>query len=173
METYRHGNLVYFPITKHASTFYTNVFANVLQWDKGDSSDIVFGRDHVFAHIISPDRRHTKGTAQALVKHRLNEYVDHPVLEKLIPVSVFDLHAYPLVVSLGEDWCYQIDWIPLDLPNPKHTGNYLTQRFLEHCGINIDLEQYPKLLVADREKTELMRKIDALKLANPHHGTLV
>jgi hypothetical protein len=144
----------------------------VLSWKECDTSDIDFSRDHVFAHLIHPDSRHTSGVVQAIDKYHLNDYVDHPLLKALLPVAVFDLHSYPLVVSLGEDWCFQIDWIPLDLPNRTHSGNYLTQKLLAHYNIDINLDQYPKMFVSNSFKQRLKNKIVELKKENPHHGTL-
>lgn len=164
MNFLRHQNLVYLSIPKHASTFYQDIFLNHLGWKKIDLQDIDWDKDKVFAHIINPMVRHTKGTIQALMQLNLIKYVDHPLLQELLPNAIFDYHSQPLVTTIGRDICYKIEWIPLD--HPEFSGNQLTTIFLRDHGVSIDLNAFPMINISDKFKKDLFNKISKLKSDN-------
>ena len=112
MQAYRHRNLVYFSIPKNGSSSYDNIFKQ-LGWEECSLPSVNWSIDKVFGYWRDPIERHTVGTVQALLKYNLTDLLDDPLLHKLITTSVFDLHSYPIVPSLGEDWAYRIEWIPL------------------------------------------------------------
>lgn len=166
MKVFRHGHLVYLPLAKNASTFYTNVFRNHLHWLEEDSSSIDMKKDKVFAHIQNPETRHINGTVEALRQLNLLGLVEHPAISQLLPVAVFDLHSYPLVTSLGEDWCYQIDWIPLDHPADRNSTE-LTELLLKHHSVTVDLQSMPRLYEASptvlRTRQKLRNLMETVK----------
>jgi hypothetical protein len=134
MLAYRHNNLVYIPITKHASTTFTKLFSSKLNWTKIQTSDIDWDNDCVFAHLIHPYDRHLKGTATALTHYGLQSLVDDPRFVPLWNTAIFDLHSYPLYISFGDN-INRINWILLDHPNIS--GNELTINFLSSHGVAI------------------------------------
>lgn len=169
MKTYRLGELVYLPVAKNASTYYSDVFGKS-GWTEDDSANINFDQDHVFSHIQHPDIRHIKGTIEALHQNHLFYLLDSPGFAKLLAVAVLDLHSYPLVTSLGEDWCYKIDWIPLDLSGP--TANELTSRLLNSHGICIDFDKFTVYNQADESTRKARDKLLTLVMTVPFCQTL-
>jgi len=159
MNFFKHDNLVYLCIPKHASTFYSNIFQHHLGWQKIDIQDIDWTTDKVFSHIMHPDVRHTKGTVQCITELNLEEYIDHPLLEKLVAFAIFDFHSQPIVSYIGEDVCYKIDWIPLDVEN----SDTLTNIFLNDHGVDIDVTTFQKENTAVESKQKLYQAIIDLK----------
>ena len=72
MEAFRYNNLVYIPITKHASTSYRHLFRDVLHWQEIQSDEINWTVDHVFAHLLHPYTRHLKGITECILKYNLD-----------------------------------------------------------------------------------------------------
>jgi hypothetical protein len=134
MNCFRFNNLVYIPITKHASSSYTELFGNILKWEIEQTENINWDQDRVFAHLINPNDRHLKGIAECLKQHKIIDIIDDPRFIKLLGTAVFDLHSYPLSVTFGEK-INQIDWLLLDAG--QCSGNYLTCKFLNYFGIDI------------------------------------
>jgi hypothetical protein len=167
---YRCNNLVYIPITKHASTSYTALFKDNLKWQEMQTDSIDWTNDHVFAHIIHPYERHLKGTAQALTRYQLIDFVDDPKFVKLFTTAIFDLHAYPLSSGFNIDQLYKIDWIPLD--HALVSGNKLTCKFLFDQGIIISEQDIPMDHVASDQKKELVSKLRELQKTNTLVGEL-
>ena len=170
MLAFRHENLVYIPISKHASTSYTTLFRDKLKWQEVQTDSIDWGHDHVFAHIIHPHERHLKGTAQALIRYRLEHFVDDPKFVNLFTTAIFDLHSYPLSISFTIDQLYKIDWIPLD--HLTASGNKLTCKFLASQGIIIDEQDIPTDNIGDQQKKELTDRLRELRKNNKLVGEL-
>jgi hypothetical protein len=159
MNFYKHNNLVYLCIPKHASTTYRGIFHDHLGWKKVDIHDINWETDKVFAHIINPDVRHTKGTVEFLIELNLDQYIDHPLLKTLLTCAIFDHHSQPIVGFIGKDLCYKIHWIPLDHVD----SDRMTNIFLRDHGIEIDVSAFPKEGVRSIEKHRLYKTIERLK----------
>jgi len=159
MNFFKHNNLVYLCIPKHASTFYSNIFQQHLGWENIDIYDIDWTTDKVFSHIMHPDVRHTKGTAQCISDLQLEEYIGHPLLEKLMAFAIFDSHSQPIVSYIGEDVCYKIDWIPLDVGN----SDRLTNIFLKEHNVDIDVTTFQKENIAFKSKQNLYKIVSELK----------
>lgn len=156
MKAYRHNNLVYIPITKHASTSYSYFFEQILNWEEIEFRNINWDTDKVFSHIINPRERHFKGTVEAISILGLEYLLDDPGFCNLLQSAVLDIHSYPLSVTFG-DRVNQIDWIPLDHPNIS--GDQITKKFLNDHGINVDHIDIPKINIADPNKKRLTNKI--------------
>lgn len=169
MLAFRRDHLVYIPITKNASTSYINIFRQ-LKWEETDTSCINWHQDHVFAHWQDPYERHAKGTVEALEKLGMLDLIEDTRIHQLLATAVFDLHSYPLVPTFGEDWCRRIDWIPLqfrtspslDTP-PDRNSTDLTEIFLRHHGVDVDLRSFPKLYESDSSKKQLVKKVKQIR----------
>jgi hypothetical protein len=167
MEAFRFNNLVYIPITKHASTSYRHLFRDILSWQEIQTDEIDWTHDYVFAHLLHPYTRHLKGITECVKNYRLNELVDNDNFLKLLGTAVFDLHSYPLSVAFGND-LYKIDWILLD--HPIYNSNYLTLCFLNQNGVMID--EIPHMNSSFPDEKQLLEKIQHIRDSNNLTGTL-
>lgn len=163
MEAYRSGHLVYIPIAKNASSTYKYVFHEELGWEKISCDLINWNADHVFGHYQHPYRRHTKGLAEAMYRYGFQDLVNDVRLRRLMATAVFDVHSYPVVPTLGEDWCNRIDWILLDHPcassKPDAHPDNLTNKFLKFHGFNIDVTHYKRKYTSSKQKLALERQL--------------
>lgn len=170
MKIYRHKNLVYLPITKHASTSYTELFANRLNWKSSYSDLIDWETDYVFSHLLHPYTRHLKGITTCIQKYNLYDLVDNEKFLTLLGTAVFDLHSYPLSPALGENR-FKIDWLLLD--HPDVSGDYLTVKLLDSHGIKISPDLIPKMNVSNNNNDrDLLDKIRNIRDQNDLTGTL-
>ena len=167
MEAFRYNNLVYIPITKHASTSYRHLFRDVLHWQEIQSDEINWTVDHVFAHLLHPYTRHLKGITECILKYNLSDLLDNNNFLKLLGTAVFDLHSYPLATALGNK-LYKIDWLLLD--HHIYDSDYITLNFLNHHGIKID--SIPKLNSSHSDEKVLLKKIQQIRDDNNLTGTL-
>jgi hypothetical protein len=169
MQIYRYKNLVYLPITKHASTSYTELFVNRLKWQISHIDLVDWTTDHVFAHLLHPYTRHLKGISTCLTKYQLYDLVDNKNLLKLLSTAVFDLHSYPLTPALGEN-AFKIDWLLLD--HHIVPGNQLTIKLLDSYGIKITEDDIPKLNTQSAYEKEIIDKISQIRNQHDLTGTL-
>jgi hypothetical protein len=160
MLAFRFNNLVYIPITKHASSSYTELFRNALKWDETSVESINWVSDKVFAHIINPHKRHLKGIHQCLIKYDLLDLLDRPEFLRLLGTAVFDLHSYPLSNTFG-DKIRNIDWLVLD--HHECSGNYVTMKFLQSHKITINENAIPRLHESNLLKKQLLEKIETIR----------
>lgn len=167
MEAFRFNDLVYIPITKHASTSYRYLFREVLNWQEIQTDEIDWSTDHVFAHLLHPYTRHLKGITECILKYNLAELVDDNNFLKLLGTAVFDLHSYPLAPAFGDD-LYKIDWILLD--HHIYSSDYITLTFLKQHGIEVD--SIPKLNTSRPEEKVLLEKIQQIRDESDLTGTL-
>jgi hypothetical protein len=169
MDAYRFNHLVYIPITKHASSSYTKLFGDQLNWEFIQTDSINWETDHVFSHLLHPYTRHLKGITECLWKYKLMDLVDNEKFLTLLGTAVFDLHSYPLATVFGKN-LYKIDWLLLD--HYEISGDYLTVKFLENQGIKIFESDIPKLHKADINTTKLLNKISEIRDQQDLTGTL-
>jgi len=169
MESYRFNNLVYIPITKHASSSYTELFKNVLNWKTIQSDKIDWLNDKVFAHIINPYERHLKGIAECLKKYEIDSITEDPRFLKLLTTAVFDLHSYPLAITFG-DKLHSIDWLLLD--HHRLSGDYITHKFLKSYGVMVQPSDIPKINTSGYRVKALTNKVRQLREDNDLTGTL-
>jgi hypothetical protein len=169
MIAYRFKNLVYVPITKHASTSYSELFSKKLKWEEVQTDSINWDCDKVFAHIIHPYTRHLKGIAQCLYKYNIMDIVNDHRFIKLLGTAVFDLHSYPLAESFG-DKIYKIDWLLLD--HHEVNGNYITTKFLQNYGIDITEKDIPTLNESSIVLKQTTDRIKSIRDQQDLTGTL-
>jgi hypothetical protein len=169
MKIFKHKNLVYLTIFKHASGSYATFFEG-LGWDIISREDIDWQNHKVFAHILNPVTKHIKAQAQAIYLYDLHKLFDDPNLEKIIAYGILDYHAVTLTNSIGSDCCNIIDWIPLDLVPDKlpyqHRDLYvetmadeLTRKFLVHNSVDVDNCKFPHINVCEPEKEIIVEKV--------------
>ena len=169
MDAYRFNNLVYIPITKHASSSYIELFRNQLNWEPIQTDEIDWANNHVFSHLLHPYTRHLKGITECIQKYDLTELLDNKKFLKLLGTAVFDLHSYPLSTVFG-DQLYKIDWLLLD--HYEVSGDHLTVKFLEYHNIKINEEDIPKLHTRSKELSHVLDKISKIRDQNDLTGTL-
>ena len=169
MKALRFNNLVYIPITKHASSSYEQLFDKTLKWERIQTDRIDWQVDKVFAHIIHPYERHLKGIYQCLEKYRITDIINDPRFLKLLTTAVFDLHSYPLSVTFG-DKIHAIDWLILD--HHRISGNHITHKFLKSYGIDVEESTIPKMNSSTIQEKELINKIRQIRENNNLTGTL-
>lgn len=146
-----HGNIAYFPITKNASTTFTDHFAN--QGWQTNQFDLLDDSYEIFAHFQNPIERHFKGTVEFLCQNGIDHLVDDPVWQKVWSKSVMDLHSYPVTWMVGNrkiNWILirenidtiglTRDWLRernIDLGNVewKNRSNQKKNKFIKNCSI--------------------------------------
>jgi hypothetical protein len=171
MEAYRHNNLVYVPIPKHASQSYVYFFTNVLFWDRIETEDINWNHDHIFAHLIHPYTRHTKGIVQALYQNNLEHLVNHADFSKLLATALFDHHSYPITRMFSIEQCYKIDWLLLD--QVEVSGEEFTKALLADHGIDINIVNIPRLHQQNQGKKVLETKLLEIHKQLPIQNSLI
>ena len=171
MEAYRYHNLVYVPIPKHATRSYVHFFTNTLFWSRIETEDINWNNDHVFAHIIHPYTRHTKGIVQALYQNNIEHLVDHNDFVKLLATALFDQHTYPITRMFSTEQFYKIDWLLLD--HFKVPGEEFTKALLADYGIDINTVDIPKLNQQNQIKKVLQTKLFEIHKQLPIQNSLI
>lgn len=163
MEAYRSGHLVYIPIAKNASSTFKYVFHEELGWEKTTCDLIDWDSDKVFGHFQHPYRRHVKGLAEAMYRYGFQDLVNDHRLRRLMATAVFDVHSYPIVPTLGQDWASNIDWIIMDHPcaatDYRAHVDYLTNKFLNHHGVKIDVTHHKRRYTSSKQKLALERQL--------------
>ena len=100
------NKVAYFPITKNASTTFTDHFEGI-GWERGQF-DLLDESYEIFAHFRDPIERHFKGTAEFLLQNKIEHLADDPLWQKIWTRSVMDLHSYPVTWTVGNRL---INWI--------------------------------------------------------------
>lgn len=100
------GKIAYFPITKNASSTFTEHFLSI-GWQQ-TQLDVLDDSYEVFAHFRDPIERHFKGTAEFLCQHHIEHLIDDPTWQKVWSRCVMDLHSYPISWQVGDR---RIHWI--------------------------------------------------------------
>lgn len=129
MVVFTFGKVAYLPITKNASTTFTNHFVK-MGWQENqlDQLDDTY---EVFGHFRDPIDRHFKGTAEYLYKHQIMHLADDPKWQKVWSTAVMDLHSYPITWAVGNR---KIHWIPI---GPHIDTTELTRKWLRARGITL------------------------------------
>jgi hypothetical protein len=123
--------LAYLPITKNASTTFSNLFSN-LGW--AESQYDLLPKDYkVFGHFRDPIKRHFKGTATFLYSKNLSKLLEDKAWQRIWATAVMDIHSYPITWSLGNG--NQVEWLPI---HENLDTNKITKDFLKEYGIEID-----------------------------------
>jgi hypothetical protein len=125
------GSITYIRTYKCASSlFYLNLIENY-GWKSIPINQINWN-GKVFSHIRNPiDRRH-RGLAH-YIYHNHPKILDNPeIFEVMLDIPFVDSHSESYYSALGE-YCYKIDWIPIDYYSNDLVVK-LTTMLLNHSG---------------------------------------
>jgi hypothetical protein len=138
------GHLVYVRTLKCASTFFWNSFKK-LGWWEIDFDTIDWKNQHVFSHIMDPDRRRHKGVAEYINMYNAYDlFYQNETFRKFIKhVPSLDQHSISYHDQYG-NYCNLIDWIPLSGRSHEFTwwltpeeSVAKTDLLLRHHGIKV------------------------------------
>jgi hypothetical protein len=166
MKVLVYNNLGYLPITKNASTTFTNFFRD-RGWQECQLDQIP-DSVKIFGHFQDPINRHFKGVAEFLYQNSMTHLVDDPSWQKIFTHSVMDIHSMPISWALG-DRVHRIKWIPIH--RSINTG-LLTQRWLEAQDFVCDMESVVWGNQSGDDKLCLHHHLRHLYQTQPNNGSL-
>jgi len=150
VEAYQFENLVYFPVTKCAHTYYKHIFKDTLGWKLIQFKDVDFDSSIAFGMIIDPFDRYIKGLAEwvhssyweagaiAQLENELQSVGFNKMLDNAL---IGDIHTLPYSMTYGSSMT-KINWIPLDLFKDDQVTVLLNNFFKKHNhNINLPLNQ--------------------------------
>ena len=155
MQTYyRRGKLVYAPVFKAASSYYTNLLEHN-GWQAIKYIEVDWDNDHVFGFIMDPIKRYFKGLAQDLSHNIIDgkEFIEKNK-ESIVTDTqflFFSYHTLPISITHADHY-YAIDWIPID--NDSNATVYL-EELLAPYDIKLDIPDHIFSHPSDSMKTEL------------------
>jgi hypothetical protein len=161
MDVWVHGDLAYVPITKNASTTYTQLFAG-LGW-KRTQLDLISTDIKLFGHFRDPIQRHFQGTAEFLIQNSITRLMDDPAWQQVWAKAVMDMHSYPVTWAMG-DHARRCHWIPI---HEKLDTDALTKKYLASHGVKVD--HIPWLNVRPWHKKISSRLMELHKQIDPHN----
>jgi hypothetical protein len=170
---YKFENLVFVPVKKCASTYYTNLFYNQLGWEEiGNFSSL--DEDTVFFGVImDPTTRWLKGITEFFWGRGL---VDDQIIKRVLSdncnvgVLALDPHSMPYSITFGQ-WLDKINWFPLDFYNESEILNQMSLLF-QQTGHEINLPlPVLKLNKSSDEKLALLQKIKNYQQQNFKNNT--
>jgi hypothetical protein len=156
MDAWTYQNLAYLPITKNASTTFTDFFKS-RNWAL-TQLDLLPREIKVFGHFRDPIERHFKGTAEFLMQNQLEHLVDDPTWQQIYTQSVMDMHSMPITWALGERYKL-IHWIPIHKQIPTVL---LTQKWLNANGFDCNIENLLWKNIGSDNKLSLYHKLQHL-----------
>ena len=138
------GNLVYVRTLKCASTFFWDSFKK-LGWWGIEFDKIDWKNQHVFSHIMDPDKRRHKGVAEYINMYNAYDlFYQNETFKKFIAhVPSLDQHSISYHDQYG-NYCNLIDWIPLSGRSHEFTwwltpeeSVAKTDLLLRHHGVKV------------------------------------
>lgn len=166
MDVWRYQNLAYLPITKNASTTFTDFFRS-RDWVQSQLDFLPRGTK-IFGHFRNPIERHFKGTAEFLIQNKLEHLVDDPAWQKIYTHSVMDMHSMPITWALGERYKL-IHWIPIHKQIPTLL---LTQKWLNANGFECNIENLLWKNSSSDDSLSLYHKLQHLWQTVKNNGSL-
>jgi len=124
---------------KCGSVFLTSTFNQNCRWRQIPFSEINWDKSHVFSLMSDPLTRRYKAIAEWLFKKNLiTEFYKNIELQNFVlSTPILDIHSYGYVYNYYEDFCNQIDWIPME-PVKNHNGvKWAIAKLLEKYKIYI------------------------------------
>jgi hypothetical protein len=153
---YRKNNLVYAPVLKNASTFYTTLFTKN-NWKLIQFQDIDWDKDRVFGFIQNPTIRYCKGLTEDLYNDNDLQLHILPLLEQrqknVLPMT---FHTLPISLMFG-DYMYDILWIPID---KESLGKEKVVSFLKINNISLNWDNHQsKIHESNLEKLKFFETV--------------
>jgi hypothetical protein len=166
MEVWTYQNLAYLPITKNASSTFTEYFKssgwNCTQMD-------LLGQDvKIFGHLQDPIERHFKGVAEFLTKTNTELLIDDPVWQKVFAHAALDMHSMPVTWAVGPKY-KDIKWIPI---HRQISTQVLTQRWLNANGFECNLENILWVNPSSDSKLALYHRLKHIHQTLDTNGSL-
>jgi hypothetical protein len=138
------GHLVYVRTLKCASTFFWDSFKK-LGWWEIDFDSIDWKNQHVFSHMMDPDKRRHKGVAEYINMYNAYDlFYQNETFKKFIEhIPGLDQHSVSYHDQYG-NYCNLIDWIPLSGRSHEFTwwltpeeSTAKTDLLLRHHGVKV------------------------------------
>jgi hypothetical protein len=125
---------------KCGSSFLTATFNQNCRWRQIPFSEINWDKSHVFTLMSDPLTRRYKAIAEWLFqKNLITEYYNNVELQNFVlSTSILDIHSYGYVYNYYEEFCNQIDWIPLESVKNHDGVKWAIAKLLEKYKIYID-----------------------------------
>lgn len=164
---YRFENLVFVPVPKCASVYYSNMFETQMGWEKVSDFSSMDQSTVFFGVLMDPTTRWLKGLAQFLY---YNNFTDDQTIHKLLNDKknhIFspDIHTMSYSMLLGP-WLDKGTWFPMDFYNESQIRNLMQQLFQQH-GHNIQLPpQSDKIHQSSSKQLELFQRLKAHQQQN-------
>lgn len=145
---YKSNDLIYVPVFKCASTYYTQFFHESLGWEKINLWQQDWSQVSAFGIIMHPITRVLKGLTQTMgMSYNYNyekilvQLQDPDYLNFVRSISICDPHSMPLRFSYGELF-EKIHWMPMEL-GVDRIKDLMTEIALNH-GIVLDIPRGDK-----------------------------
>lgn len=158
---YKKNKLVFIPILKTASIFYSSLFEkNNFQQVSGN--DIDWTSDDVYGFLMNPVQRYLKGlTEDANMVHVYGTNLKKIIFEilnyKQLHLCLLTVHSLPLSLQLGE-YIYKIKWLPID--NQFFDPNTFIDNLCKINNIEINWSNHnSKIHTSDRQSIELFEQL--------------
>ena len=125
---------------KCGSSFLTTTFNQNCRWRKIPFSEINWDKSHVFTLMTDPLTRRYKAIAEWLFqKNLVSEYYKNVELQNFVlSTPIIDIHSYGYVYNYYENFCDQIDWIPMESVKNHDGVKWAIAKLLEKYKIYID-----------------------------------
>ena len=153
------SNYVYLAIPKNGLCSHSEYFLrkgwqprHIWEWGIQCTTELTF-----FSHIRNPVNRYVKGIVQSLknndmIPNFIERMEKEPDLLKYVLTSVNDDHTSPITSMFPPTISpYQVNWIPMDHPNPKWNSNFLTNQFFREVNLPYKIEKKDVVHVSDQQ----------------------
>ncbi|MEY4334217.1 MAG: hypothetical protein RLZZ196_2960 [Bacteroidota bacterium] len=124
---------------KCGSSFLTATFNQNARWRKIPFSEINWDSSHVFSLMSDPLTRRYKAIAEWLFQNQLAiEFYKNVELQNFVlSTPILDIHSYGYIYNYYEEFCNQIDWIPMESVKNHDGVKWAIVKLLEKYKITI------------------------------------
>jgi hypothetical protein len=166
---YSYNNVVYVPVFKCASTYYTQVFHKHNRWQKVKLTDVDWDTTKAVGLIMNPMTRRVKGIVEALVLSYSDNYSEIlQLLEQenfcklLSTITMLDAHSMPYTYMFG-DLLNKVHWIPMELFTDTELKNQIVY-FLDNNNVKIIMTDSDRTNKSSKHKTQIFNKVQEIFL---------
>jgi len=124
---------------KCGSSFLTATFNQNCRWRQIPFSEINWDKSHVFSLMSDPMTRRYKAIVEWLYqKNLIDEFYKNVDLQNFVlSTPMLDIHSYGYVYNYYENFCDQIDWIPMEPVKNRNGVKEVISKLLEKHKIYI------------------------------------
>ena len=143
---------------KCGSSFLTATFNQNCRWRKIPFSEINWDNSHVFSLMSEPLTRRYKAIVEWLYqKSLIDEFYKNVELQNFVlSTPMLDIHSYGYVYNYYENFCDQIDWIPMESVKDHNGVKQVISKMLEKHKIylpgNYWASEYESNISSNRKK---------------------